>query len=1299
MSTQPTPKYHWTFAEIGDSVTNDTVSNATAQLSSVVQSGQGRIGNAIALNGSDSSYISLGREIGQFGRSDFTVAFGVKIARDTRASELLGNQTTDSHGNFFTIRFSPEQRILVEIDEDGNETNYIPLSSNPGLNDDTWHHVAVVRQQNELKLYIDGNLSDRNSANGVANIANGNELRTGKANPSFLASPKAKFEDLRIYDCALSSQQVSTLVPPLKEGEFELITQDGIARKWMESVSDITPVSDSFQGLRLGPNTSAILGDHKLYDKGGNLYKAVADLPDLSQTKIGTAVKHVSIYTLRPRDSSNGKWAFLAPNNQYVSSLGIADRGEISFDFIGAKTVPNVSYDNNTLFNYIASSRNALKEIEEGDFHLFSLCYGTPPQWVTLNDDNELVDTLDKEKRAIFTRAVQIFEDEWSVEELLPGEVALYEHPGYWGRTWVLYSGCSDFAGIEGLNDKISSIRLGPQTGATLYTDADYTTSPDREKVADIVENIPDLSKTQIGSDTLSSIKTWGSISPEQADIAVSSTLSQDYRLVGETLHEFSSYRTIIKFLPKVKEVEVWATDLTEIEVDGTTHRVSEDISVKLAPNAMNRLMITSEAEGITTPGLKIRTNTMHPHERIVIFPDQEAHEKLAQLDDNALWDARIPEEDSNNPGQPKADPENPGQLLLKPLVDQHVYSRESVAAVQQTIANTMTTVKYSADESRPCCREIHAASMHDCCCVLTFEGNDVSHQDISQDEFAQHVVQASAPGAHGWKDILKELKQAISTAASVVVGAVKNVMSVIVKKAGEAVDAARHWVIHTAEMAGAFVEGLVSRVGISAKQFVESVRSVFDWQDILSTQKYLADSFKTGLRYVETLANAAKEPVHNFMTGLKQSVTEGIDQSIERLKQNTSSVDSQPELPHQLEWLLSKLSGNSSALHTETSNKVSKPPSNGADFFSSLTTESKSVVDGMLEGLEALGVAIAMLIAQPTHPQLALCKILEMAKNVTNAFLEAIDKLSEKFFDAIINATQKFQELITAEINIPFFTALLKKLLRISQLNLLNIFSLLLAIPVTVTSKLIFGKNLSPELPPITLSSRQIESQAFAIIGYIADAINGVITAGLDNTYLENISFEVGSLILSFFSWLASFPDSSDFDGGRPYDIVTYHITDPEHPVPRVESEYYWGRVMWGWRTAVLGIDVLAIVVMRTRLKRGFKKNPTNLGEFVEKTMPILCILFAIVDFGITAKYMSVVKKDILSKPGGEKTWDENSWSEMLGIWPSIFAFLGYGDQVAKGALGIFDLLSAGVVAGLQGDILRREFSELGRS
>ena len=1389
--------HHWTFAEITDSVAIDSVSKAPAQLFNVKQSGQGRIGSAIALNGSDDSYVSLGRQIGQFGRSDFTVVFGVKIPAIAQKIELLGNRSTGDHGNFFSIRMAPGGQITAEVDEDSNGKNYIGLEGKEGrLDDGTWHHIAVVRQKNRLSLYVDGNLSKTGTANDVANIANGNEFRIGNPNPGIsdgFSAPKAEFEDLRIYNRALSDIQISALVPPLKEGEIELKNKDGVCRIWNRDVADFGAIATNFQKLRLGSNTGVTLYKGTYFTD--TFQEVVADLPDLSQTRLEAVPKSARIWSTVGK-AFTGNWVIMAPNDQYlVLCPPLATSPEVSnlslFDFhynlerqwmqilpslqlVGQQRILEIPTDAGLSQSLICQSEDSLYQ--------FSLMNERRDRWlrfvpdcrfalrtlsgkylraegggggavvvdvtyprlhehfklIQLGDNRVALQTLDKglyvcamdggggavlanvsklagwetfilekleenrialktsakglyvcaenggggklvadrsqrgswetfellnlggfnwtanrEERAIFTRAMKMAKDENQMGELLPGEAALYEHYGYWGKTLVLYNSCPDFRVLAGLNfnKTTSSIRLGPDTGATLYADINYSvTSTDRKNdIMDIVENVPKLGESQIGNDNLSSIKIWSNISPKQANVSFSISMSQDYRMKNEELEEFSSYRTILKFLPEVTEVEVWATDLTKFEIDETTYEVDEDRSVILSPNDMNRIMITSEAEGINTPGLKIRTNTMESHERVVIFPDREVHRQLANLKEGELWEAK--------------------DAQGNPLVDHSAYNPDQVASVQHTITKTMATVSYvaagSEDNKYLVDREISADAIDKPWQLSFAKTAPVQEQGLSQSQFKQLADQASAPLAQGWRDGWRSFKDAVKKATSVVVGVIDKVVHVIVTTAekvgaaiANAVQKVEDWIIDTAEKVGAFVEGVVEKIGVAAKKFVEFLRSIFDWGDILNTQRYLADAIDVGFDHAVELARDAKESVRKFMTGFKETVNDNLDEAIRKLRRDETELKkSEDTLPQESEWFLSKLLSNSKGSDNRAGSGIAAQTNQNSGaieaFFSKMQSKFKKVSGTLTGSFEGVIETIIPLVKNPYRPQLALVVILETIQDIINDFLELLEELVLDFLDVIGLAINQFRNMIKAEINIPFISALFRRISGGQPLTMLNLSTLLAAIPATIISKLRFGRALegTPRLAQ-GLFSDDLKGPV-GVVTASCDLVNGIITGILDSipelpdgvppTPFQ-VKMETNSLILSCLSWVVSIPDS----------------VDSEDETTAAKALYY---TVWAYRSLLLGLDLFSVFVTKERFKR------------VEEWTSVINTVLYIIDLGLATAYLNVTSPE----------WED--WlTEYTALMPGFFSFLRwFNNPKLLLLLSAIDVASAGVVFGFE--------------
>lgn len=99
------PKFHWKFKENSGDIVRDTLSKTKGVLIKTSLNGHGRIGKAIQLEALDSRVL-FDSEVSQFGTSDFTVAFGIKILDPFNQddTDLIGNRNTSGHGNWFSLR-------------------------------------------------------------------------------------------------------------------------------------------------------------------------------------------------------------------------------------------------------------------------------------------------------------------------------------------------------------------------------------------------------------------------------------------------------------------------------------------------------------------------------------------------------------------------------------------------------------------------------------------------------------------------------------------------------------------------------------------------------------------------------------------------------------------------------------------------------------------------------------------------------------------------------------------------------------------------------------------------------------------------------------------------------------------------------------------------------------------------------------------------------------------------------------------------------------------------------------------
>ncbi|MEO0769991.1 MAG: LamG-like jellyroll fold domain-containing protein, partial [Cyanobacteria bacterium J06649_4] len=1164
------PKYHWKFQDKPSATTTvDSISKVKASLFEAKPNGHGRIGRAMHLR-EKNSHVSLGKAVGQFGTGDFTIAFGMKniSTHDDTELDIIGSQTMQGHGNFFSVRLSDKRRIFFHVDENSKGKHYVKVQTDPlsMVYDRTWFHVAVVRKRRIIQIYIDGVLSiEEKSKTGVANIKNDTDVKLGD---SRRGTPNAQYEDLRIYDRALDAAEIQALIPssnrPLRAGEIELVAADGAAMLLRKDVGHLSRFSQEFQKLRVGPDTAVALFNKASFS--GTSQLLYADLPDIKLSRLKDFPASVRIRSAIGNPFT-GKWLLKAPNGKFLSfpnaPLLSSKRKSVlrtsskrSFNALFKLKQPSKQSRTQLVHDSIKETTSFRVSPEAEAIPLFveelkplsgefAIVNEAENQWLAMGKTNTFEWTDQKEKRAVFARVAKMADTENQVGELSPGEVALYEHVAYHGRTWILSDTEKDLSGeypdlsvFQSLQDETSSIRLGPETGVTVFREDEFRggieSRPIRpigrppiilrrdakqsnafrkigkkakeaaekareaaraSSVEDIVLNVPNLANSQVGEDTISSLKIFRTVEPEDVFASYTTKLSQDYRMVGNKLEEFSAYRTTLRFEPADSQagrkirVEVSATDETKIEVEGTIYKIDESRSVVLRPNQMNRIMITSEADGINTPGLKIRTSTMALNERVVIFPNQEAHQQIVELEDGALWNAK----------------DAKGNFI----VDREAHSKEEVASVQNTIKRVMATVAYADEtsERRPSSQasdnpssakrssvarsravrvgvarsqgtlrsvksasrivsgaaigqpwkielgaagntsrllSARAASRSASRAVgdVAIEGNSqnlsastlktvIQETEISQDAFAQLLSRAipeetsrkvpgfNSPGSKPTKPSLTgpakfislpnpfpTIRDAITSGASATIGFFEDAVNVLVDTA----QGVFRFVVDTVEKVAEFVEAVVEKVVEKIKQFIEFLQFLFDWDDILDTQRYLKRVINTSLDSAKQLAVDAKPHVTSFVDDLQNGVEGGMNQLVEKLGGKPSEVEESGfELPEALEWFLSKFIGGSNPSDSEDPSGDGSDDSPLASFVRQMLEAFEDAIGAGLTISEGMVDSIQTLIANPREPEAALIVIIEAFRDAIIQSLDAVENVTLGLLDMVRFAVDLF--------------------------------------------------------------------------------------------------------------------------------------------------------------------------------------------------------------------------------------------------------------------------------------------------
>lgn len=1346
------PIHHWQFTEREGSTTTDLITGVDSQINKSDWEGHGRIGPALKLHGSGSR-VDLGNEVGQFGTGDFTIAFGVISYWAHRSNDLdiIGSRAMRGHGNFFSVRLINVTHLAVEVDQDEQGTHYIRLDTPSLLTEQKWGHVAIVRQGPTLKVYFDGALvAEKTSTTGVANISNSHDFRLGDWTRN---TPIAKYEDLRIYDTALNDFQIQNLQPlvnrVLREGEVELVATDNTTVTLTEDVANIETFSTLFQKLRLGPDTGVTL--YSKPDFSGSAQKLYSNVSNIPATKVGSHPRSMRVWSPKG-EPFTGKWIITAPNGEYLSWNGDALTTSPTITSKEHFTLQHNFYHDQPQFFPIADTEGKLfpttllADYSEQGSSTFSFVNLAHDQWLAMNPDKTFSWTQSEQDRAIFEHTLKIADNEGQVGELATGEVALYQHSLYKGRAFILSNSTlhdnkvnADLRIVPGLNDIASSVRLGADTGVTLFKNPLSTTN-NTNQIEDVLEDVENFETTQIGHDVLSAVQIFKTVPPEAIFESYTSILSEDYRLVDGELEQFSAYRTTLRFAPDITEVEISATDATTIEVDGVVYEIDEDTPTLFSPNAMKRLVITTEAEGLSTAGLKFRTSTMGENERVVIFPDRQAHQQIAELEPDALWNAT----DANG----------------NPIVDQTQFSQSEVASLQNTISRVMATVVSADDTSATTLNTDDVVDVDNLDSVIsakrasstetidnawslnfnpahsTRERRDGTttvsalwEEPVDQSEFEQQLGFAHSSfsvvgNTRSLTSFGSSLKDTFKDAVSVTVGAFDGLVNIVVDLGKSFVS----FVLDTAQKVAEFVEALVEKVVESVKAFIEFLRFLFAWKDILETKRYLVRAINSAMDTASDLALAAKNSVSEFFDGLQEGLDDGIDNIVQLVGGDPTEEPNTSELPEAAEWFLNKMLGGFEQLREDaqdfaedelediTGLALPAPLQSLIDILERL----ENIADIGTQMREALIEVVEIVIANPTRPELFLIEVIEVIRNVTSEILSIGEDTALTFLDLVDLSINTLRDILNSAFYIPFISELLD-LVGAGQVTLLNLTSTLVAIPSTVLSKLLFGEAPFKDVPQpdfatfttksnVTTFSAQTTSDETAdndgdnvnktvkgltIVALCADLLDGILSAMLDATpenadevrtstlskFTQNrgSQMEIMSLLLSSTSWLAGLAD-----------------------IPSKKN--HWEYVMWSWRTSVLALDIAYIAIpfaiAMSPETVAFLKDDKVEKYFVNQRLRranrytvAIATAFGVVDLGLTGRYFATLDDEENFSKIDRNLEISN---ETLGLIPTLFCWLRViptGQPYLAIGQSIMDVVVAGSTFSLGTTLVKREF------
>jgi hypothetical protein len=111
-----------------------------------------------------------------FGTGDFTVEFWINVSASGTYTQVVGTLISDTASGTWRVgnRFNSTNVLYFAR---GNGSGFDEFTAASNVNDGSWHHVAVARQSGNVRIFVDGTLSNTATISGTC--TSGNNLRIG----------------------------------------------------------------------------------------------------------------------------------------------------------------------------------------------------------------------------------------------------------------------------------------------------------------------------------------------------------------------------------------------------------------------------------------------------------------------------------------------------------------------------------------------------------------------------------------------------------------------------------------------------------------------------------------------------------------------------------------------------------------------------------------------------------------------------------------------------------------------------------------------------------------------------------------------------------------------------------------------------------------------------------------------------------------------------------------------------------------------------------------------------------------
>ncbi len=555
-------------------------------------------------------------------------------------------------------------------------------------------------------------------------------------------------------------------------------------------------------------------------------------------------------------------------------------------------------------------------------------------------------------------------------------------------------------------------------------------------------------------------------------------------------IYEYKSYMTEITaydssglIYPKA-QISIWSNEDTRIEINGESVMIGPDNKFSCSTNENGIVYIAQETCMLSVPEIYVSfsdnfkngKNVFDSESVIAVSQYSPVQNILKNIDGDGLLNAKrndgtqlLPEEYRN-----KETAQNVADAL-----------KECVALIPSSGQNHMLTGDArwisrecidAHDKIKPTNTLSHSAGWS-----LKKEGNKVTYTLKSRQEIDLLLLKAennnAIVGGGFFKkigDFLRAVAKKVVEVVEVVVTVVKDTVKTVITYVQDKVEHLFTQIVETAQQVWDVVESVFNEVKVFFSDIFQWIGYIFNWNDILRTKQMIDYCVDQIFECADSTLEYAESKVDSCFDYMKSIISETSDKFISNLNPKLSfgemlSGNGATENNTEIEYSASNNFLYNQYIYRDVPSISSAEHLSAAETFDSFKDETDEFLKILSDFVseteqndafkEAFDYFSSVFSGRDNMFNNMLCGLIKLFEGLSVAIVSASKAVVKATFEMCRKVIKTIYELLTKEIKLPFLSTFFAMITNGDKLSVSGVFSLIIALPVTIVHKLINKK------------------------------------------------------------------------------------------------------------------------------------------------------------------------------------------------------------------------------------------------